>query len=76
MTTMLVLTVDVEERSAVCDFCSQANQSCYNSVNSSAERSRAGVDICKKCVRLLAIEQGMTLPVEGGETTAPAPTTT
>lgn len=43
---------------------------CLNAVNSSAH-SDSGTDICEPCIRKLAIELGMTLPIV--DAAAPAP---
>ena len=70
---MQAITIEVEviERVASCDFCSQGKQDCVQSPNGSTTVGGTGIDICKPCIRKLALQLGMSLPVGGEE--APAP---
>ncbi len=46
------IRVPIKVRVATCDFCSQGNQKCFYSPNSSPDKNNEGRDICKNCVAI------------------------
>jgi hypothetical protein len=51
MNDTITIEVLINRRDARCDFCSQSNQSCFNSPNAGVNDGDR--DICVKCIDLL-----------------------